>query len=136
MTYLVDTDWIADHLKGRPHAVTLLASQGPAGIAISLITFGEIYEGIYYGQDPGEHERGFRALLRWVDVLPLGRAVMRRFARIRGQLRRQGQLIGDPDILIGATALHYNLTLVSRNTRDFARIPGLKLYEREHEGSR
>lgn len=53
---------------------------------------------------------------------------MQRFARLRGDLRRKGQLIGDPDILIAATALHHDLMLVTRNLRDFQRVPGLTLY--------
>ncbi len=55
---------------------------------------------------------------------------MRRFARLRGELRRQGQLIGDPDILIAATALDHSLTLVTRNLKDFQRISNLRLFLR------
>jgi predicted nucleic acid-binding protein len=54
---------------------------------------------------------------------------MKRFARLRGELRRQGQLIPDPDLLIAATALQHDLTIVTRNVRHFQRIPGLKLYQ-------
>ena len=46
MSYLIDSDWVADYLRGRPDAVALLPTLD--GRAISLITFGEIYEGIYY----------------------------------------------------------------------------------------
>lgn len=129
MNYLVDSDWVAEYLKGRKEATELLTSLGREGLAISLITFGEIYEGIYYGPDPKSHEAGFRRFLKWVEVLPLNRQIMKRFARIRGQLRRQGQLIGDPDILIAATTLHYGLVLVTRNRKDFQRIPNLKFYQ-------
>lgn len=129
MSYLVDTDWLAEYLKGRPAAVLLLNQLANEGLAISLITLGEIYEGIYYGQDAKAHERGFLAFLRVVNVIPLNRTIMKRFARIRGELRAKGQLIGDPDILIAATALQDDLTVVTRNLRDFQRIPNLKLYE-------
>ncbi len=127
MTYLVDSDWVADYLKGRSEALHFLRSLGAEGLAISLITYGEIYEGIYYGPDPKSHEAGFRRFLQWVDVLPLNQRIMQRFARVRGQLRKQGLLIGDPDILIAATALHHNLTLVTRNLDHFQRIADLKL---------
>jgi len=95
MIYLVDTHWVASALNGRPDATTLLRTLAPAGIAISLITFGEIYEGIYYSSrtDPKVAERGFLRFLRAVPVLPLNRAIMKRFARIRGQLRAQGQIV-------------------------------------------
>jgi tRNA(fMet)-specific endonuclease VapC len=132
VTALVDSDRVADWLRGRPAAVRLLESLEPDGLAISLVTYGEIYEGIYYGRDPAGSERVFRAFLRAVDVLPLTRPIMRRFARLRGDLRRQGRLIGDPDLLIAATALHHNLTLVTGNRDHFRRVPGLRLYPTEH----
>ncbi|MDP2897802.1 MAG: type II toxin-antitoxin system VapC family toxin [bacterium] len=129
MSYLNDSDWVADWLAGKPQAVRLITNLSEENVAISLITFGEIYEGIYYGRDPREAEVGFKKFLREVEVLPLNRAIMRDFARIRGELRRSGQLIGDPDLLIAATALHHNLTLVTRNVKDFQRTPKLKLYQ-------
>lgn len=128
MSYLVDTDWLADYLVGREPAVQLLEQLAPAGLSISLMTLGEIYEGVYYGRDPRRAEQIFRAFLRGVNTVPLGYRVMQRFARIRGDLRRRGQLIGDPDLLIAATALQHGLTLVTRNLRDFERVPGLQIY--------
>ena len=129
MSYLVDTDVVANALKGRPEETTLLTNLSPQGLTISLITYGEIYDGIYYGRDPQTIERIFQQFLRWVDVLPLNRTVMRQFARIRGYLRRSGQIIPDPDLLIAATVLYHDLTLVTHNTRHFSRIPDLKLYQ-------
>jgi predicted nucleic acid-binding protein len=127
--YLVDTDRAADWLKGRPDALDLLQLLAPDGLAISLISLGELYEGIYFGGDPIAGERGLRSFLRFVDVLPLNRSIVKRFAQIRGELRRQGQLIGDPDLLIAATALHHDLFIVTRNTRHFARVPGISLHQ-------
>ena len=126
MKYLVDSDWVVDYLAGKQQAVSLLTSVWQDGIAISLITLGEIYEGIYYGRDPQRSEAVFRQFLRSVDVLPLNRSIMQRSARIRGDLRQRGQLIGDPDILIAATALYHNLTLLTRNKKHYQRVPLLK----------
>jgi predicted nucleic acid-binding protein len=42
MKYLVDTDWVAEYLKGRDPAVRELNALAPEGLAISLITYGEI----------------------------------------------------------------------------------------------
>jgi tRNA(fMet)-specific endonuclease VapC len=129
MSHLVDTDVVVGWLKGRQEEISLLKNLSQEGLAISLITYGEIYEGIYYGRDPEANEKLFQQFLRWVDVLPLNRQIMRRFARIRGQLRRSGQLISDSDILIAGTALYHDLTLVTHNTRHFNRIPTLKLHQ-------
>lgn len=128
MSYLIDTDVIASTLKGRQEESTLLRQLGSQGLFISLITYGEIYEGIYSGRDLKADERIFRLFLRGVDVLPLSKSIMRQFAQIRGELRRTGNIIPDSDILIGATALQHNFIVVTRNRKDFQRIPGLVLY--------
>lgn len=128
MTYLIDTDRVIEHLKGRPTTVALIHEYAADGLAISLITFGEIYEGILFGREPKQHEQGFLTFLKIpVRILPPNQAIMRRFAQLRGQLRQSGQLISDFDIVIAATALHYDLTLLTQNRRHFGRIPGLKL---------
>ena len=127
MKYLVDSDWVVDYLIGKQQAIDLLSSVFRDGVAISLITFGEIYEGIYYGRDPKRSEAVFRQFLRSVDVLPLNRSIMQQFARIRVDLRRKGQIIGDPDIFIAATAIYHDLTLLTRNRKHYGRISSLKV---------
>lgn len=128
MKYLIDTDWVIPYLKGRDEAATLLTSLSTAGLAISLVTYGEIYEGIYYGRNPKRSEQGFLLFLREVDVLPLNKSIFKEFARLRGQLRATGQIIGDPDILIAATAIYYDLILVTQNRKHFQRVTELKIY--------
>jgi tRNA(fMet)-specific endonuclease VapC len=128
MTYLIDTHWVASYLNGRPDAIQLLNQLAPSGIAISLITYGEIYDGIYHGRTPQAAEQGFLQFLHTAPVLSLNKSIMKRFAQIRGDLRLAGQTVADADILIAATALYHNLELVTRNLRHFQRIPNLKLY--------
>ena len=121
MTYLVDTDWMVDYLDGDRAATQFLGSIESEGLGISIVTFGELYEGIYFGSDPVGKEADLMRVLTWVEVVSLTENTMRRFARIRGTLRRQGRIIGDPDLLIAATALEHDLTLVTRNVRHFDR---------------
>jgi tRNA(fMet)-specific endonuclease VapC len=71
----------------------------------------------------------FRQFLSPYRVLNLTDPIMERFAEVRSFLRRRGQLIPDFDLLIGATALHHDLTLLTFNRGDFQRIPELKLYQ-------
>jgi tRNA(fMet)-specific endonuclease VapC len=125
MSYLLDSDVTADYLKGLPQPVQHIQSIIGSGIAISIITYGEIYDGIAGSYDPEAAERVFRQFLRVAVVVPLNRSVMRRFATERRALRLQGQKLDDMDLLIAATALHHNLTLITRNVRHFGRIPGL-----------
>jgi tRNA(fMet)-specific endonuclease VapC len=128
MSYLIDTDVVINALNGRQQDDILLQRLSSQELFISLITYGEIYEGIYSSRNPTIDEQIFRRFLRGVDVLPLTKLIMRRFARIRGELRRAGTIIGDTDILIAATALQHNLTLVTHNTHHFQRVPGLVLF--------
>lgn len=129
MTYLVDSDYVADFLKGRQNVLPLFQQLVPHGIAISIITFAEVYEGIYYGQNRAQHEHGWRQFLHTTSVLGLSRPIAKRYGIIRGDLAHKGQLIDQPDLFIAATAIHHNLTLVTRNRKDFDRIPNLKLYQ-------
>ena len=126
--YLVDTDVVVSYLNGRADAVALLNLLLSDGVAISVITFGEIYEGVSFGSDPARHLAGFRRFLHGVRVLEVNRRIARQFGQLRGLLRRQGQLLPAPDLLIAATALAYDLTLVTLNLRHFQRVPGLRLY--------
>lgn len=59
MKYLIDTDWIVDYLAGQEEARKLLTTLHPDGIAISIVTFTEIYEGIYTNSDPRRGEEVF-----------------------------------------------------------------------------
>lgn len=70
MKYLIDSDYVADYLSARPQATELLTTLTKEGTTISLITFGEIYEGIYYGHDPQKTKDVFNRFLRFVDILP------------------------------------------------------------------
>lgn len=126
MKYLVDTDCVVDYLKGRPKAQELLDKLYHDGLAISIITYGEVYEGIYFGRDSKQNEQIFGNFLHGVTILGISRPVAKRFALVRGKLRQNGQMIGQPDILIAATAIEHNLTLLTRNAKDYQRIPDLK----------
>src|SRR5947209_6899307 len=58
MTYLVDTDYVADYLKGYQRATDVLTHLVTQGIGVSIITFAEVYEGIYYGRNRHQHGAG------------------------------------------------------------------------------
>ncbi len=115
MTFLVDSDWVISYLGNRRNAVTLLDSLVVEGLAISIVTYAEVYEGIYYGRDPASNEAAFRHFLRGVRVLGINRTTARRFAMIHGRLRAQGLLIPPPDLVIAATAIQHDLTLMTWN---------------------
>ena len=130
MPYLIDTDWVIDLLASVPEAVQLLDRLAQDGIAISIITYMEAYQGVERSPHPEEAQNKLSALLDSLPVISLSPVVAQRCARLRETLRKQGKRVNarSLDLIIAATALEYNLTLVTRNTEDYADVPGLKLY--------
>ena len=125
--YLIDTDWVIHYLHAHPGIVTRLDELQPQGLALSIISLAELYEGVYYSRDPEGDEQDLNNFLRGVTVLGLDTDIAKIFGRERGRLRAAGTLIGDLDLLIGATALHHNLTLLTNNRSHFERIAGLRM---------
>ncbi len=109
--------------------MALLGSVRTQGLAVSAITVGEVLEGAYLDMDVEAALARYRRHLEGFAVLDVTGAVVEVFAQIRASLRRQGNLIPDMDLLIAATALAFDLTLLTRNRRHFTRVPGLRLYQ-------
>ena len=128
MQYLVDTDWVIHYLHQHAGIVQRLQDlQQQEGLALSMISLAELYEGVYYSREPEEDERGLQDFLRGVTVLGLDERTCQIFGKERGRLRAAGLMIGDCDLLIGATALRHDLTLLTNNRRHFDRIEGLRI---------
>lgn len=127
--HLIDTDWAIDVFHGQPAAEQTLIGLAPDGLSVSHLSYAELYQGAYYGRDPETAITGLRWFLQDKHLLPTTPEIMERFAILRGSLtphlRRQ---IGDIDLIIAATALTYDLALLTRNVKDFQHVPGLRLY--------
>lgn len=128
MTYLIDTDWVIDHLNHIEHVTRRLEELAPGGFALSVISLAELYEGVYYSRNPVESEAALQRFLNpELTILGLDEETCKIFGKERGRLRTAGLLIGDCDLLIGATALRHRLTLLTNNRRHFERIEGLRM---------
>ena len=128
MDYLLDTNWIIHVLAGQKETATYHKNLNLGRVAVSYITLGEIYEVAFNYANPHAHLVSFRQFLAPFKLLNVNDLIMERFGEIRSFLRRRGEIISDFDILIAATALHYDLTLLTYNARHFKRIPHLRLY--------
>lgn len=126
---LIDTDRVIDALTGDAGGIALLRALRPSGIAISIVTYVEVFEGVVGSRDRPRAEEVFRAFLRGTPVVGIDQAVAERAAMIRSALRQRRRSISERamDLLIAATAVELGLTLVSRNVRDFGDIPELRL---------
>ena len=128
MKYLIDSDWIIDALTGVSSAIDTLKDLQPDGLAVSVISMAEVFEGAHHSADPGARLAEIRWLLGGYVVLDVTESIGERFAQECATLRRQGRMISDLDLLIAATALTRGLTLVRRNLQHFERIQNLSLY--------
>ena len=130
MPYLSDSDWVIDYLAGGAESLQLLESLADEGIAISILTSMEVYQGILRSPQPEEVEGRLVGFLSSVPIIPVSLEVAQRCARLREILRVQGKRVNQRalDLLIAATALEHDLTLITRNKRDYADIPGLVIH--------
>lgn len=125
--YLVDTDWVINYLNGHPATTARLQTLQPEGLALSVVSLAELYEGVFYSTKPAENEQALKGFLSVVEVVGVNDAIARRFGKERGRLRAAGQMIGDADLFIGATALVHGLTLLTNNRRHFERLEDLTI---------
>lgn len=129
LRYLLDTDTCIYLLNGEPRVKKRVAEVGIEPLAVANITKGELYFGAYNSnhiENNLERIRGFFTMPA-PKILPLDDKVMDIFGQLKAELRRQGQLIGDIDLLIAGVAISNHLTLVTNNTKHFKRIPNIFL---------
>jgi predicted nucleic acid-binding protein len=125
-SYLLDTPLMAALVNNRPGALALTSPWIAAReAATSALVYAEVFEYIRPSRRFLRHYQALRTLLSAVNPLYLTIPILERYADIRLALRR-GQLIGDIDTLIAATALEYDLTVVTIDP-DFQRIPELNV---------
>jgi predicted nucleic acid-binding protein len=130
MPYLIDTDLVIDHLANITEANQLLDKLAPEGIAISMITYMEVYQGVARSPSAKEARAKFQTFRRSVPVLPFSLSVAKRCAVLREQLKTEQKRVKARalDLINAAIAIEHHLTLVTRNVKDYQDIPDLHLY--------
>ena len=125
--YLLDTNIISDLVR-RPGGTvaTRIAEVGENSISTSIIVAAELRYGVAKSESKRLSER-IDLLLSALEILPLELPADQRYAEVRHHLARQGTPLGPNDLLIAAHALAADLTLVTANTREFERVPSLRV---------
>ena len=127
MPYLLDTDWAIQSLNRVEPVRLRLQELRPLGVAISAVSVAELYDGVFGSYDPTQDEAALLAFLGEHEVLPVDIEISRIFGRERQRLRSLGFIIGDMDLLIGATAIRHDLIVLTSNVRHFERIDGVEI---------
>jgi len=127
MMFLLDTDTCVFWLRGQAAVHARLAAVDPEALSISVITLAELRYGAACSAQPDANHRAIDDFISGVAVLAVDADIARTFGEMKAQLRRQGNLIEDFDLLLAATALANDLTLVTNNSAHFGRVAGLIL---------
>ena len=126
--YMLDTNIVAYAKNQRPPRVLeKLLQHDPSEICISAITMAELDFGVFNSSDPQKNRMALLMFLSGITVLPFDRAASLEYGSIRHYLKTSGIIIGGNDMLISAHARSLGITLVTHNTREFSRVPDLKI---------
>jgi tRNA(fMet)-specific endonuclease VapC len=129
--YLFDTNAISEALRPRPNEdyVMWLAELPREEQYTSSVVIGEMYAGAYACKAAAKWlERIEQRVLPTMTVLSFDITTAQAYGKIRAHLRQSGQLIDEADMMIAATALRHDLTIVTANVSHFTRIPGLSIH--------
>ena len=127
MKYILDTNTLIYFFKGLGRVSDRLLSISPNEIGIPTVVLYELEVGIGKSSTPKKRKAQLAEFISLINVKPFGYEEAKCAADIRVKLEKKGIPIGPYDILIAASALASKWTLVTHNTKEFARIKGLSL---------
>jgi predicted nucleic acid-binding protein len=129
--FLLDTNCISELVRPKPEPRVLnwMEAADEATLYLSVLTVGEIRKGVAVLTQSKRRTQ----LETWLEVdlqarfsgriMPIDRAIADRWGLLTAEAKRKGNPLSVIDGLLAATALHHNLTVVSRNSSDFSNTP-------------
>lgn len=127
MKYLLDTSICVFFLRGKLSLDTLIREKGLENCYISEITVLELRYGAENSDHPTRSHKSVGSFLAGLNIIPIHGCV-KRYAKEKVRLNKIGKPLHDEfDLLIGVTAIENDLVLVTDNTKDFARLNGVKI---------
>jgi tRNA(fMet)-specific endonuclease VapC len=127
--YCFDTDVLSAVIKRDPplHLIRRLAATPPSEQCTTSITLGELLYGVAKRGSPALAERVRDLIASAGAVLPFDDAAAEQYGALRARLEHGGRRLAEPDLRIASISLSRGLTLVTANTRHFARVPRLRV---------
>ncbi|MBS76592.1 type II toxin-antitoxin system VapC family toxin [Variovorax sp.] len=125
--FLLDTNPLIYAFKGQGRYRDRIDATDSALLHLSSVSLFEIEFGLARSNNPAPLRLFMEDLRRRHVCLPLDHMSAMRAGQLRQALHEAGTPIGPYDLLIAGTALAHNLIVVTRNTREFTRVPGLRV---------
>ncbi len=130
MKYMLDTNICIYAIKNKPmHVLQKIYENMAEGLCLSAITLTELEYGIANSASPDKNSAALLQFVSILEILPFDDFAAAQYGQIRSCLQRKGTPIGTLDMLIAAHALSEDLILVTNNTREFERVPGLRIID-------
>ncbi|MCH5256173.1 MAG: type II toxin-antitoxin system VapC family toxin [Lachnospiraceae bacterium] len=128
MKYMFDTNICIYIIKHQPeNVIQKFMEHDPDDICISAITYAELAHGVENSQAKEKNRIALMVFLSEIQIVPFDDSAAQVYGLIKADLQKKGTPIGPLDALIAAHAKSMNLTLVTNNTKEFARVDGLEL---------
>lgn len=126
MKFILDTDICIFVIKRKPPSVLdRFGQHSQDDLAISSVTVAELRYGAEKSARPQQNHAALDAFLAPLVIADFDAVAADHYGRIRAELERQGTPIGPLDTMIAAHALALAVTLITGNTSEFSRVPGL-----------
>jgi len=126
MKYLLDTNICIYIIKKKPEIVLKkVQTLATSDLCVSSITVAELRYGVEKSQYVKKNQQALEMFLLPLTILPFDKDAAIAYGKIRAELEAKGQPIGSLDTLIASHALSLGYTIVSNNTREYDRVPGL-----------
>jgi len=122
MAYLIDTDIIIFSLKGDSRVQSWMLKNQNVPKSISVITFGELIYGARKSMHPEKNIATTNRIAELFPIIDINKGIITVFGEIKAILEQKGTGIEDMDLLIAATAIYMDLSLVTSNKNHFSRI--------------
>lgn len=127
LKYMLDTDIVIYTIKNKPNHMRDTFKQHSGLICISAVTFGELIYGAEKSEQSLRDLADIEGLAARLTVMPFDDNAATQFGQVRAELARSGRPIGPYDLMIAGHARSLGLKLVTNNTREFKRVPGLRI---------
>ena len=128
-SFLLDTNIWIGLARGEQALIDRLQLLDPTQIFCCSVVRAELLFGARNSLHVDRNLQGFQRLLDPFSSIPFDDEASAHYGMVRAALERAGTPIGANDLLIAAIALAHDFVLVTRNLREFARVPGLRIEE-------